>query len=95
MERHSQRVLAIDGDVNTHLQEALNIESDPPELGRLYDEIASYVRGARTDLGDRPLLSTTPPSPRSRFISCSSDDPFLARYAVTRGSLSFMRVGSF
>ena len=95
LESNGVRVLAIDGDVNTHLQDALDIAPEPPQLGRLYDEIATYVRGDRADLGDRPLLSTTPPSPRSRFITCAIDDPFVARYAVTRGSLSFMRVGGF
>ena len=95
LEGNARRVIAIDGDVNTHLQDALNIASEPPQLGRLYDEIATYVRGERTDLGDRPLLSTTPPSPQSRFITCTNNDPFLDRYAVTRGTLSFMRVGSF
>jgi CO dehydrogenase maturation factor len=95
LEGMGTRVIAIDGDVNTHLQEALDIEPAPPQLGRLYDEIAGYVRGERKDLGERPLLSTTPPSPDSRFITCDEEDPFLARYATTRGSLSFLRVGGF
>jgi CO dehydrogenase maturation factor len=92
---NESRVLAIDGDVNCHLQEALGINTEPPQLGSCYQEIAEYVRGERADLGDRPMLSTTPPSARSRFITCASGDPFLANYSVSSGSLSFMRVGKF
>ena len=88
-------VLAIDGDVNVHLSTALGLTTTPPPLGAHYDEIAAHVRGDRTDLGKRPLLSTTPPSPNSRFISCASTDPLMNRFAVRRGTLTFMQVGGF
>ena len=89
------RVVAFDGDLNAHLQQPLGIKESPPALGSLYDEISTYVRGQRTDLGDRPLLSTTPPSPLSRFITTASNDPFMSKYAVHDGLLSFMKVGTF
>jgi CO dehydrogenase maturation factor len=90
-----KRVLVFDGDLNAHLQQPLGIERTPPALGGVYEEITSYVRGDRTDLGERPILSTTPPSRFSRFITTNIDDPFLSRYAVHKGTLSFLRVGSF
>jgi len=88
-------VVAIDGDVNTHLQAALSLDGSAEPLGAHYDEIASYVRGSRTDLGDRPLLSTTPPSPASRFVRCTAEDPLLSRFVIARDSLSFLKVGGF
>lgn len=95
LESNGARVVAIDGDVNAHLHQPLGIQATVPDIGSHFDEIALYVRGERTDLGDRPLISSTPPSPYSRFITCDPTDPFLQRYAITRGSLSFLRVGGF
>jgi len=95
LEGEHSAVLAIDGDVNAHLGAALGFSAAPPPLGAHYDEIAAHVRGTRTDLGDRPLLSTTPPSPQSRFLSCSPADPLLHRFTVQRGTLAFMQVGRF
>lgn len=90
-----KRVIAFDGDLNAHLKQPLGIEESPPALGALYDDIAAYVRGDRTDLGERPLLSTTPPSPHSHFITTAFDDPFMSKYAVHKGHLSFLQVGCF
>jgi CO dehydrogenase maturation factor len=95
LESEGASVLAIDGDVNAHLGTALDISSAPPPIGAHYEEIAAYVRGGRTDLGDRPLLSTTPPSPQSRFLACTDRDPLLNRFTVRRGTLAFMQVGGF
>ncbi len=95
LEHKNRIILAIDADVNTHLQDALNLDGDSALLGSRYEEIASYVRGARTDLGDRPILSSTPPSPQSQFIECRNNDPLLERYILKRGSLFFLKIGAF
>ncbi len=58
-------VLAVDADVNAHLKSALhleNVQGIEHQLGELCDDIFDYLRGDRVDLGERPLLGTTPPS---------------------------------
>jgi hypothetical protein len=84
-------VLAIDADVNIHLKDALQIENfsgEQYELGDRAAEVAAYVRGHRTDLGERPLISSTPPSLNSRFIRVTRDDPFIAKSASYSWNLS-------
>lgn len=89
------RVLAIDADLNCHLGEVLGIAESPDDLGQRFDEIARHVRGEREDLGERPIISTTPPSPRSTFIRPRIDDPLIVRFGVEHAGITFLRVGGF
>lgn len=91
-------VLAIDADVNIHLKSALQIDGfvgQQNELGDKFKEIASYVKGSRTDLGERPLISSTPPSLLSRFIRVSSHDPFIAENGLHAKKVSLLTVGTY
>jgi len=93
--KFSKEVLVFDGDVNVHLQHALGIEGHAVMIGHCGEEIAQYVRGERTDLGDSPVLSTTPPARASRFLGCTAKDPLLSRYALQDKNVSLITVGSF
>jgi len=93
--KFSKEVLVFDGDVNAHLQQALGIEGEPIMIGHCGEEIARYVKGQRTDLGDSPVLSTTPPASASQFIASTANDPLLSRYALKNNNLSLITVGSF
>jgi CO dehydrogenase maturation factor len=88
-------VLAIDADVNMHLQTALNLKGEAPLVSTFYDAIAEYVLGDRKDLRGRPLISTTPSSPQSRLITCSPADPLLSKISLARPPLTFLKVGAF
>jgi CO dehydrogenase maturation factor len=93
--KSEREVVVFDADVNSHLQETLGISGEPVQIGHKGEEIAEYVRGTRRDIGNAPLLSTTPPARESRFITCSANDPLLARYAIRKNNLSLISVGSF
>jgi CO dehydrogenase maturation factor len=87
--------LAVDADMNNHLSHVLGIKNLPKPLGAHLDDITKYVKGNRKDLGSRPLLSTTPPSPHSQFIVFDKNDPFVREYGLSEQGLSFFHVGKF
>jgi len=88
-------VLAFDADVNAHLGAALSIESEPPHLGELFTPITEYLKGKRTDLGEKPMIMTTPPSLLSNFIRCQFDDPLIAKYGRRQGAIALLTVGKY
>lgn len=91
-------VLAIDADVNAHLLTALNLTDavgEKHELGQVCDDIFAYLRGQRTDLGERQMVGSTPPSLKSNFVRVSPDDPFVSRYALRSGNISLLTVGTY
>lgn len=55
-------VLAVDADLNAHLQEALQMEGEALYLGMCFDDICTYLAGQRQDLAGRPMICTTPPA---------------------------------
>jgi CO dehydrogenase maturation factor len=91
----SREVLVFDADINAHLQEALCIEGQALPIGQHSEVIAEYLRGTRHDLGDAPLISTTPPAHGSRFLSPTSKDPLLNCFALEKDGVSLVTVGSF
>jgi len=88
-------VLAIDADVNAHLATALGIDTPGPDIGRLYDQITDHLKGARVDLGDKPMIMTTPPATLSNFVRANADDELVRRYAVRSGSIALLTVGRY
>ncbi len=90
-------VLAIDADVNVHLHQALGltVEREISSIKESHDEIQKYLRGTRSDLGDRPMISTTPPTFDSNFVRISPHDEFLKRYATIDGNIGLLTVGSY
>lgn len=91
-------VLAVDADVNAHLRGALqltDVEGEEHQLGDLCDEIFSYVRGDRNDLGERPFIGTMPPSLKSTFVRPTFDDAFIAKYAQKAANIGLLTVGTY
>lgn len=97
--RHAARklnfVLAFDADVNAHLGTALSIESPQKHLGQLFGPVTQYLKGERTDLGDKPMIMTTPPSLASNFIRCNFDDPLISKYGHREGNIALLTVGKY
>ncbi|MBY0552205.1 MAG: hypothetical protein K2W95_33305 [Candidatus Obscuribacterales bacterium] len=88
-------VIAIDADVNVHLQNSLRIDGSPKELGEHFDTIANTLKGTRSDLNERPMISSTPPSLKSNFIRPSVSDPFIQEYGVKRDNIVLLTVGPY
>jgi CO dehydrogenase maturation factor len=88
-------VLAVDADLNVHLQDALVIDGDAQHLGLCFEEICSYLAGYRKDLGGRPMICTTPPTAGSNFVRVSADDPFISKYALRAGNIALLTVGKY
>ncbi len=88
-------VIAIDADLNVHLQNTLGIEGDLIEISERINEIKDYLRGNRNDITNDDFLSTTPPSKKSRFIKPTKNDPFIKKFSIQKGNISFMKVGSY
>ncbi|MBS1991445.1 MAG: hypothetical protein JSS83_13065 [Cyanobacteria bacterium SZAS LIN-3] len=88
-------VLALDADVNAHLAGALALEGKISQLGAHYSELTSYLKGKRTDLGDKPMIMTTPPSLASNFVRPTAADPLITRYGLQQGNIALLTVGKY
>ncbi len=97
--RHASKsrpyVLAIDADVNAHLAGALALEGEISQLGQLYSQLTGYLKGTRSDLGDKPMIMTTPPSLQSNFVRCRPDDELIGKYALQQGNIALLTVGKY
>jgi CO dehydrogenase maturation factor len=88
-------VMAIDADLNAHLQSALSLKGSVEQLGLHFDEVTTYLRGERSDLGERPMIGTTPPASGSNFITARRDDPFVQKYALFENNIALLTVGTY
>lgn len=90
-----QPVLAIDADVNKNLCEALNMPEAPVDLGNHEQAILQHLKGERTDLGDMPMISTTPPALASNFVRPRADDPIISKYSASHDNITLLTVGTY
>ena len=88
-------VLAVDADLNAHLKSALNLKGECKQLGLHFDSVVDYLRGERSDLGDRPMIGTTPPSLKSNFITADRNDEFVKQYAMYEDNIALLTVGTY
>jgi CO dehydrogenase maturation factor len=88
-------VLAVDADLNAHLQEALCFSGDARHIGAHFQDITGYLKGRRGDIGDRPMICTLPPAIESNFVRVSPNDPLVQRYALSDGRIALLTVGKY
>jgi CO dehydrogenase maturation factor len=88
-------VMAIDADLNAHLQSAMSLTGKVEQLGLHFEEVTTYLRGERKDLGDRPMIGTTPPAAGSNFITARAEDPFVQKYALFENNIALLTVGTY
>lgn len=88
-------VVAVDADVNAHMKEALSLNGEAKQLGLYFEQVVDYLRGARVDLGTRPMIGTTPPSSLSQFIVPTKQDKFIKDYALIEGNIALLTVGTY
>ncbi|MEV6946544.1 ATP-binding protein [Streptomyces sp. NPDC051172] len=97
--RSGAPVLAIDGDINQHLAEALGHDEDrldAPPLGAHLPEIKEYLRGTNPRIASgAAMIKTTPPGRGSRLLRLLGDDELHARHVRRVGDVPLMVTGEF
>lgn len=97
--KQEQLILAIDADVNRHLQRALEITGEMTPLSARAGDIFAYLEGEREEwqrlgLPSLPTFGSIPPSHTSRFISLQRQDAFLHTYALMQDGMALCTVGT-
>ncbi|MGW5617385.1 ATP-binding protein [Streptomyces sp. NPDC003877] len=95
--RSGAPVLAVDGDINQHLAEALGPEERPAvPLGPCLAEIKDFLRGDNPRItSTEAMLKTTPPGRGSRLVRPLGDDALHARHVGRAGGVPLMVTGEF
>ncbi|MCF1600076.1 ATP-binding protein [Streptomyces muensis] len=82
--RSGAPVLAIDGDINQHLAEALGHDGDSldaPPLGAHLRDIKEFLRGTNPRIPSADaMIKTTPPGSGSRLLTLLGDDELHTRH---------------
>ncbi|MFF7765540.1 ATP-binding protein [Streptomyces massasporeus] len=95
--RSGAPVLAIDGDINQHLAEALGGEEvSAPPLGAHLSEIKKFLRGDNPRISSpEAMIKTTPPGRGSRLLRPLGDDDLHGRHVGRAGGVPLMVTGEF
>ncbi|MEU6373166.1 ATP-binding protein [Streptomyces sp. NPDC046909] len=97
--RSGAPVLAVDGDINQHLAEALGHDGETPAappLGTHLDAIKTYLRGTNPRIASpEAMIKTTPPGRGSRLLRLLGDDELHTRHVRLAGEVPLMVTGEF
>ncbi|MFE0250964.1 ATP-binding protein [Streptomyces sp. NPDC059010] len=97
--RSGAPVLAIDGDINQHLAEALGHDGEPldaPPLGAHVRDIKEFLRGTNPRIPSADaMMKTTPPGRGSRLLTLLGDDELHTRHVRRVGEVPLMVTGEF
>ncbi len=93
LSQNNQHVLAIDADLNVHLQNALQLKGETKKIGNLFPEISNYIKGKRKV--ETKFIGTTPPNFDSQFIYTNKSDPFIEKYCLSHDNISLLTVGTY
>ncbi|MEV7072113.1 ATP-binding protein [Streptomyces sp. NPDC093990] len=92
-------VLAVDGDINQHLAEALGHDGDDlgaPPLGAHVADIKDFLRGDNPRIASaEAMIKTTPPGRGSRLLRLLGDDELHIRHVRRVGDVPLMVTGAF
>ncbi|WP_427165519.1 ATP-binding protein [Streptomyces sp. C1-1] len=91
-------VLAVDGDINQHLAEALGHDGPfaAPPLGAHLTGIKDYLRGTNPRIASAgSMVKTTPPGRGSRLLRLLGDDELHTRHVRRAGGIPLMVTGEF
>ncbi len=95
----SQFVVAVDADVNSHLADALEMESCASTLIPRVAEIFDVLEPSRAEfidaLGERPVIGCLPLAETSVLIECSPADSFLRNFATIKGNIALLTAGTY
>ena len=98
--RSGAPVLAVDGDINQHLAQALAPDEDvdftAPPLSSHTGEIKDFLRGGNPRITSRDaMVKTTPPGRGSRLVRLLGDDEIHRRHVQQVGGVPLMVTGAF
>jgi CO dehydrogenase maturation factor len=98
--RSGAPVLAVDGDINQHLAEALDPGNtgafEAPPLAAHLTGIKDYLRGTNPRVTSAAaMVKTTPPGTGSRLLRLLGDDELHARHVRRAGEVPLMVTGVF
>ncbi|WP_327720582.1 ATP-binding protein [Streptomyces sp. NBC_00490] len=97
--RSGAPVLAVDGDINQHLAEALGHDGElpaAPPLGAHLNAVKDHLRGANPRIASaEAMIKTTPPGRGSRLLTLLGDDELHARHVRRVGDVPLMVTGEF
>ncbi|MGW2650547.1 ATP-binding protein [Streptomyces sp. NPDC001393] len=93
-------VVAIDGDINQHLANALGLDEDEafaaPPLSVRTGEIKEYLRGTNPRIPSiEAMVKTTPPGRGSRLLRLLGDDEVHSHHVQEVGGVPLMVTGAF
>lgn len=94
-----RQVLAIDGDINQHLGQALGFDqaqvSALPKLGNEGQKLRQFVKGSNPHIKSIDhIVETTPPGRGSGFIRFGDrENPMLQRFSLFKDNLQFVAIG--
>ncbi|MCS7093270.1 MAG: AAA family ATPase [Patescibacteria group bacterium] len=89
-------VLAIDADVNEHLNQALAIDKPLVFLGDHFDWLFDFLFKKRLfKISGLPRVGFLPPSTESRFIVFGKEDPVIAKFFCFKDNFGVAMVGSY
>ncbi|WP_329551941.1 ATP-binding protein [Streptomyces sp. NBC_00696] len=99
LNRSGAPVLAIDGDINQHLAEALSPDTEPtvaPPLAAHLTDLKDFLRGTNPRIASpEAMIKTTPPGRGSRLLRLLGDDKVHARHVGRAGDVPLMVTGAF
>jgi CO dehydrogenase maturation factor len=98
--RSGAPVLAIDGDINQHLAEALTpgapVPFTAPPLAAHLTELKDHLRGTNPRIASREaMVKTTPPGRGSRLLRPLGEDEIHTRHVQVVGGVALMVTGEF
>ncbi|WP_062644130.1 ATP-binding protein [Streptomyces maremycinicus] len=99
--RSGAPVLAVDGDINQHLAEALDPAAGPapftaPPLAAHLGDIKDLLRGSNPRVTSREaMVKTTPPGRGSRLLRLLGNDALHTRHVQRVGGVPLMVTGEF
>ncbi|MFG3002615.1 ATP-binding protein [Streptomyces calvus] len=93
-------VLAVDGDINQHLAQALAPGEDapatPPPLGPALPAVKALLSGTNPRItSPDAMIKTTPPGRGSRLLRLLGDDDLHTRHVTRVGGVPLMVTGEF
>jgi CO dehydrogenase maturation factor len=88
------KVLAIDADLNVHLEALLDAEVPDLAQPQLVQKLKQFVAGTNLRVEPTKVIKTTPPGKGSNLIKLADTDGILSEIGYTRDNLTLVKAGS-
>lgn len=85
-------ILVIDADLNSHLDEALQIKFDKLGIGDRFEELRDTLHNNREDISKDKMIGTTCPNTNSKFISLNKNDEILNEFCVKKDNIFLQKL---